>query len=228
MAAYAYLRVSTDLQDVDNQRHGILEYAHKKGIANLSFIEDTVSGKKKWRERKLGDLVEHTMKTGDLLLVSEISRIARSTLQVLDVLEVSAERALELHIAKQNLVFAGEGDMTSQILATVLGMVAQIEREFVSQRTKESLASKKRQLEDQGFFLNKEGEKVYSLGRPSGKAQRVKLDDYDAQIRDLLQKGVNKRAISKIVGCAPSTLYDWIKRRKIRIVEAYVIRPPAA
>ncbi|MCP4320982.1 MAG: recombinase family protein, partial [Alteromonadales bacterium] len=143
MANYAYLRVSTDQQDVDNQRHGILEYCNKNKISDLVFIEDTVSGKKKWKERKLGELIHNTMKPGDTLVVSEISRLARSTLQVLEILEVSAEKNIAVHIAKQNLVFTEKGDITSTIMATVLGMVAQIEREFISMRTKEALAARK-------------------------------------------------------------------------------------
>lgn len=203
MANYAYLRVSTDQQDVDNQRHGILEYCNKNKITDLSFIEDTVSGKKKWKERKIGDLIHNTMRQGDTLIVSEISRLARSTLQVLEILEVSAEQKLAVHIAKQNLVFTEKGDMTSTIMATVLGMVAQIEREFISMRTKEALAAKKAA--------------GMELGRPKGKAAKVKLDDKRSEILSLLDKGVSKRSIAKIVDCAPSTLYDWFKRHKIAI-----------
>ena len=202
MAHYAYLRVSTDQQDVDNQRHGILEYANKNGIDSLSFIEDTGSGKKKWKERKLGDLVTATMKKGDVLVVAEISRLARSTLQVLEMLEVSAESGLSVHIAKQNLVFTEKGDMTSTIMATVLGMVAQIEREFISMRTKEALAARKAA--------------GMTLGRPKGKSKTVKLDDHEEEIKGYLRKGINKRAIAKLVDCAPSTLYDWMKRRNIK------------
>jgi len=203
MANYAYLRVSTDQQDVDNQRHGILEYCNKNKINDLSFIEDTVSGKKKWKERKIGELIHNTMRPGDTLIVSEISRLARSTLQVLEILEVSAEQKFAVHIAKQNLVFTEKGDMTSTIMATVLGMVAQIEREFISMRTKEALAAKKAA--------------GMELGRPKGPAKAVKLDEKRSEILMLLDKGVSKRSIAKIVDCAPSTLYDWFKRHKIAI-----------
>ncbi len=203
MANYAYLRVSTDQQDVDNQRHGILEYCNKNKISELDFIEDTVSGKKKWKERKIGELINNTMKPGDTLVVSEISRLARSTLQVLEILEVSSDKKLSVHIAKQNLVFTEKGDITSTIMATVLGMVAQIEREFISMRTKEALAARKAA--------------GMALGRPKGKAARVKLDDKRSDILSLLDKGVSKRSIAKIVDCAPSTLYDWFKRHKIAV-----------
>ncbi|MDX1727579.1 MAG: recombinase family protein [Pseudoalteromonas tetraodonis] len=203
MANYAYLRVSTDQQDVDNQRHGILEYCNKHQITDLQFIEDRVSGKKKWKERKIGELIHNAMCPGDTLVVSEISRLARSTLQVLEILEVAAEQKLSVHIAKQNLVFTEKGNMTSTIMATVLGMVAQIEREFISMRTKEALAAKKAA--------------GMELGRPKGKAAKVKLDDKRSEILSLLDKGVSKRSIAKIVDCAPSTLYDWFKRHKIAV-----------
>lgn len=84
MPQYAYLRVSSDSQDVANQKHGIYEYCNRVGIANLFFIEDVVTGKKKWYERKLGELIDG-MESGDKLIFAEVSRIARSTLQVLEV-----------------------------------------------------------------------------------------------------------------------------------------------
>ncbi len=201
MANYAYLRVSTDEQDVANQRHGILEYCNKNDITALTFIEDTVSGKKSWKERKIGELVNNDMQKGDTLVVAEISRLARSTLQVLEILEISAQKGINVHIAKQNLVFTEKGNMTSTIMATILGMVSQIEREFISLRTVEALAARKAA--------------GMKLGRPVGRLEKVKLDSRADEIKDYLRKGVSKRAIAKIVDCAPSTLYDWIKRRNI-------------
>jgi len=202
MAVYAYLRVSTDQQDVDNQRHGILSYCNTHNLTGINFVEDTVSGRKKWRERKIGELLTATMQPDDTLVVSEISRMARSTLQVLEILEIAAESDMAVHVVKQDMVFAETQDMTSTIMATVLGLAAQIEREFVSQRTKEALAARKKA----------------GMVRPPGPAARHKLDDREMEIRGLLDKRVNKRAIAKIVECAPSTLYDWLKRKGIRVV----------
>ncbi len=87
MVTYAYLRVSTNQQDVDNQRHGILEYANQKSLGHLEFIADSVSGQKRWRDRQLGELLTETAYAGDLVIFAEISRMARSTLQVLEILE---------------------------------------------------------------------------------------------------------------------------------------------
>ncbi len=201
MANYAYLRVSTDAQDVANQRHGILEYCNKNSLTALTFIEDTVSGKTIWKDRKVGALVNSDMLKGDTLIVAEISRLARSTVQVLDILETCATKGINVHIAKQNLVFTEKGNMTGTIMATILGMVAQIEREFISLRTVEALAARKAA--------------GMKLGRPLGRMENVKLDNKADEIRDYLRKGVSKRAIAKIVDCSPSTLYDWIKRRDI-------------
>lgn len=199
MPIWAYLRVSTDAQDVDNQKHGILEYANGHGLTGLQFVEDAVSGKVRWRERKLGELLDK-MGCGDTVIFAEISRVARSTLQVLEVLEYCTARGINVHIAKQRMVL--DGSLQSTITATVLGLAAEIEREFISLRTREALAKRK--------------EEGVKLGRPRGPAARVKLDDKEGLIREYLSKKISKRAIAKLIDCAPSTLYDWMKRRKVR------------
>ena len=199
MASVAYLRVSTDRQDVDNQRHGILEYANSHGISDLTFVEDTASGKIKWRKRKLGEML-YSLNNQDIIIFAEVSRIARSTLQVLEVLEYCTEHEIHVHIAKQNMVF--DGSMQSKITATVLGMAAEIEREFISLRTREALAARKKN----GMIL----------GRPKGQAAKTKLDKHRAQIQDLVNKGVSKRSIAKIIECSPSTLYDYVRRKNIK------------
>lgn len=200
MTNFAYLRVSTNAQDVSNQKHGILEYAHAHKLNGIEFYEDEISSRVRWNERVIGKILLDVCQRGDRLIFSEVSRIGRSTLQVLEVLQLCLDRGIEVHIAKQNMVF--DGSMQSRISTTVLGLAAEIEREFISQRTKEALAKKKA-----------EGVK---LGRPKGAAARLKLDHKEAEIRGYLAKGINKSAISKLCDCAPSTLYSWLSRRKIR------------
>lgn len=201
MANYAYLRVSTDQQDVNNQRHGILEYANKLGLAGLQFVEDTSSGKTNWKERKSGGLLQQTMLPGDTIIFAEVSRMARSVLQVLEILEYAAKNTFQVHIAKQNMKF--DDSLNSKITATVLGLAAEIEREFISARTKEALAKRKAE----GVIL----------GRPKGKAETVKLDAHEKDIRRYLKLGISKRSIAKLVDCSPSTLYEWLDRHKIRV-----------
>lgn len=197
---YAYLRVSTDQQDVDNQRHGILEYANAHGLAGLGFVEDVASGKLSWRERKLGELLLKQCRQGDTVVFAEISRMARSTLQVLEVLKHCIDTGINVHIAKQKMIL--DGSMQSRITATVLGLAAEIEREFISIRTKEALAKRKA-----------EGVR---LGRPPGNAETLKLDAHATQIIGYLAKGINKRDIARLIECSHSTLYAWLKRRGIK------------
>jgi len=197
MTNYAYLRVSTDKQDIENQKLGILDYCNKNNVSSLKFIEDTSSGKLEWKKRSIGQIIEKANEN-DLIIASEISRLARSTLQVLDILEVCAKKKISVHITKTQMIM--DGSMQSTIVSTILGLAAQIEREFISKRTKEALERAKQS-----------GKK---LGRPKGKAKTVKLDEYSDQIKEYLKKGVSKRSIARIVECSPSTLYEWIKRKK--------------
>ena len=161
MTTFAYLRVSTDQQDLDNQRHGILEYANNHRLGPLEFVEDAVSGRVGWRERAVGELLLETASEEDLVLFAEVSRMGRSTLQVLEMLETCMKRGLTVHIAKQRMVL--DSSMQSRITATVLGLAAEIERELISQRTTEALARRKAAGKP--------------LGRPKGRtAISLKLD----------------------------------------------------
>src|SRR5262249_35807091 len=107
MAVYAYLRVSTDQQDVDNQRYGLLAYANVHSLGPLQFVEDTASGRLGWRARAVGHLLTVTVQAGDIVLFTEISRMARSTLQVLEMLEGCMSQQVSVHIAKQQMVLDG-------------------------------------------------------------------------------------------------------------------------
>ena len=194
---YAYLRVSTDAQDVANQRHGVVRYCADKRLLEPIFIEDTASGKTDWRTRPLGQLVTRAGQ-GDVIVVSEVSRLARSTLQVLEIGRECIERGVHLHVAKNGIVF--DDTMQSKIVATVLGLVAEIERDFISARTKEALAKRKA-----------DGMK---LGRPTGPAKKLRLDEHADKIDSYPAKGIDKRSVAKLLDVAPNTLYAWLKVRR--------------
>ena len=196
MTNFAYLRVSTDKQDAQNQKYGLLDYCHHKKINELKFVEDSVSGSVSWKERAICEILTKA-KAGDLIVVSEISRLGRSTLQVLEILEFAAKNSISIHIAKNNIVM--DGSMQYTITATILGLAAQIEREFISSRTKESLQK-----------LKQDGIK---LGRPKGSTGILKLDQHHDEIVGYLKKKINKRNIAKLVDCSPSTLYAWLNKR---------------
>lgn len=204
---YAYLRVSTDKQDIENQKLGISEYAEKQSIKNVHYKVDSVSGNVGWRERKIGEIINFA-REGDTILVSEISRLGRSTLQVLEIIEVCTIKKLNLHIVKSGITM--DGSLHSTIIATVLSLASQIERELVSVRTKEALKKKK--------------ESGFKLGRPKGPAKFRKLDEHEEEIDDYMKKDLNVTAISKLVGCSRSTLYYWLKDRDKRLISKNEIK----
>jgi DNA invertase Pin-like site-specific DNA recombinase len=196
MANYAYIRVSTDAQDLNAQRHGVIEYAQKHGLEPLKFFDDTVSGTKDWQEREIGRLLRDVAQKGDVILTAEFSRLGRSALQVMLVLEEAAKRGVTIHIVKNGLVM--DGSLNARMMALAFGMAAEIEREFISRRTTEALAKRKA-----------EGKR---LGRPPGAVSaEKKLDKRKDEILDLLKKSVQKTAIAKIVDCTPDTLYRWME-----------------
>ncbi len=195
MTNYAYLRVSTDAQDVDNQRHGVSAYCLQRAIAPVEWVEDTASGKTDWRARKLGEIITAAM-PGDVLVVAEVSRLARSTLGVLEIIEAARKAGLAVHVVKQNLI--ADGSTQSHITITVLGLAAQIERELIAARTREALQKRR----DAG----------QKLGRPAGESKNLKLDPHRAAILDMLAKNVSKRSIARMLSVPPSTLHRWLDR----------------
>lgn len=200
VTVWAYLRVSTDAQDVDAQRHGIRAFAESRRLIVDQWIEDTASGRKSWRARSLGELITTQAQPGDTLIVAEVSRLARSTLQCLEIFQCAAERGISLLIAKQHLVM--DGSTSSKITAFVFALAAEIERDLIAVRTREGLAA-----------ASARGAK---LGRQPGADVPLKLDARAAEIRDLLARGVARAEIARLLTVSRSTLYRWIEHDELR------------
>lgn len=191
----AYLRVSTALQDADNQKLGIVEYTYAEGLQPVEFIEETTSGKTPISERKLQQVID-SMVQGDTLIVSELSRLGRNMVEVMSVLDQLIKKGCRVHAVKGG--YKLDQSLSSKILSMVLLMAAEIERELISQRTKEALARRKA-----------EGKQ---LGRPKGSFGVSKLDQYEDEIRKLLSHGVAKAAIARMHGCSWQTVHAWVRR----------------
>lgn len=199
MAICIYLRVSTNVQDTQNQLHGIHDYCQERGIVPDTVVEDTASGSIDWRARKIGELLSCANK-GDVLLVAEVSRLARSTLQVLEILKFASERQVSVIVVKNGLTF--DNSMQSRITATILGLAAEIERDFISMRTREALAKRKTSGKQ--------------LGRPQGAmAKQYKLDEKRSEIERYQKLGINQTAIAKLVGVSRPTLRTWLSRQRV-------------
>ena len=194
---YAYIRVSTDKQETENQRFEILKYANDKKLGNVEFIEETVSGRKSWKDRKIGVLISELCK-GDILIVTELSRLGRSMLEIMELLSILLRNGIELHVVKSNQVL--KDDLQSKVFAMAFSIAAEIERELISQRTREALQRRKA-----------EGK---PLGRPKG-SYSSKLDKYREQIEELRAKGVSIASIAKILEVPYTTLYDYLRRRAL-------------
>ena len=195
---YAYIRVSTDKQTVENQRFEIQKFATTKELVIDKWVSETVSGTKAASDRKLGPLLRK-MKKGDTLIISEISRLGRNLMQIMSILNLCMVRETMVLTVKEKYELGN--NINSQILAFAFGLSAQIERDLISQRTKEGLARRKA-----------EGKK---LGRDFGsKNTKYKLTGKDTQSRQLLDEGRSKAYICRKLKVHKGTLLAHLARMK--------------
>lgn len=181
---YGYIRVSTDKQTVENQRYELNQFCEKNICVIDKWIEETISGSKDLQERKLGKLLKK-MKKGDVLICSELSRLGRNLLMIMGILNECMNRDIHVWTIKDNYRLGS--DISSKVLAFAFGLSAEIERNLISQRTKEALARKRAE----GVIL----------GRPIGsKSAKTKLTGQDKKIKELLDKKVSYSAIARILG----------------------------
>jgi DNA invertase Pin-like site-specific DNA recombinase len=192
---YGYIRVSTDRQTVENQRFEINQFCEKNTMVVDRWMEETVSGTKTVEERKLGKLLKK-MKRDDILICSELSRLGRNLLMIMGVLNECMNRDIQVWTIKDNYRLGR--DISSKVLAFAFGLSAEIERNLISQRTREALARKRAE----GVIL----------GRPKGRKSEVKkLTGKEAEIKSLLDKKVSKSAIARILGVHRLTVAAMVK-----------------
>ena len=190
----AYIRVSTDQQEVTNQRHELETYAQDLGLAITVWIEaDGVSSRKSYKARNLDQVL--ALKRGDILLTTEFSRLARSVREVLDVVETLGERGVTTHISKLRIRLNGNNDIATTAIISSMALAAQIERDLISSRTREALAARKAQGKSLGMSApNHDVAKIQAKGTESGKrkalerAQNVSALLASMQARNLTQR----------------------------------------
>jgi DNA invertase Pin-like site-specific DNA recombinase len=199
---YGYLRVSTDEQDAQNQALGIKLKAKQLGLSISAWIEDCgVSGTKEPEERKLGQILKE-MKSGDIIIASELSRLGRKTFMIMRILEHCMKNDVKVYTVKDGYELGD--NIQSKVLAFAFGLAAEIERDMISQRTKEALARKKAE----GIIL----------GRPKGsKSKKVKLTNYKSQIIKMLNNKISQNTIARTYGVHRHTVSDFIKNNNLTI-----------
>lgn len=193
---YGYIRVSSDQQNCANQE---LEcYTAKHNIKINEYVEETISSRKPLKDRKLGKLLDKLNKN-DVIITTEISRLGRNMLEVMSILQQCLEKECTIITVKESYKLGN--DLNSKIMLFCFSMVAEIERQLISQRTKECL----KRLKNEGKHL----------GRPYGFTYK-KLKKKHNKIVELLEKGISKAEIARLMGCTWTTLHRYIQEHKLK------------
>lgn len=192
---YGYIRVSTDKQTVENQRFEICNFCKKENLEIDGWIEETISGTKNYDKRKLGNLLNH-VQSGDLIICAELSRLGRSLFMIMEILSICMKKDCNVWTIKDNYRLGD--DIQSKVLAFAFGLSAEIERNLISQRTKEALRLKK-------------AEGVH-IGRIKGSRNSyTKLTGKDEYIKQRISEGCTKTQLAKELKVDRTTLYRYLK-----------------
>jgi DNA invertase Pin-like site-specific DNA recombinase len=201
MKNIAYLRVSKQEQDLNNQRLAILDYAHKNKIKIHEFVEISVSTRRSPSDRGIDALLE-MLQPKDRLIVSELSRLGRSLGQIIQIVDQLIKKDVSFLAIKEDIVINGkEQNLQSKVMVALFGLFSEIERDLISERTKEGLAAARARGK--------------LLGRPKGTLGKSKLDGNEEDIKELLAKKVSKASIAKIYEISRPALYSFINTRKL-------------
>lgn len=196
MTNIGYIRVSSNKQTVEHQRFEIKNFARQNNIKIEKWVEETISSRQSLSKRKLGMLLE-TIQAGDILISCEISRLGRSLLEVMKILETCLNKGCQVWTLKESYRLGD--NIQSKVMAFAFGLAAEIERNLISERTKVSLAS-----------IKASGKK---LGRPfSSYSRKLKLTKNQKRIENLLSQGISKTKIAKILGVDRTTVVRFISR----------------
>lgn len=188
-----YLRVSTEKQNPENQRDEIRRFAEEKSLAVDSWVVETVSGKTAHKKRKLGRLLRK-MNKGDTLIVTEISRLSRSLTEIMAIMGECLDREINIYTTKERYTF--DNSINSKVLCFAFGLVAEIERNLISMRTKEALALKRAE----GVRLGR---------RPGSDVKMQVIRDNSARIEAMLASGMTVTKICRKIGISRNTWYKF-------------------
>jgi DNA invertase Pin-like site-specific DNA recombinase len=190
----AYLRVSTIEQDIEKNKADILTFANDKDFGKVEFIEEKVSGTKSWKDRKIKTVIDG-LEDGDRLIVPELSRLGRSMLEIMEMLSIAKDKGIYIYALKGGWEL--NGSIQSKVMAMAFSIAAEIERDLISQRTKEALKARKAQ----GVIL----------GRPRGPG-KSKLDEFKEEIIALLRNGSTKAHVARKYKTTLPNLYNWLSK----------------
>jgi len=189
--------VSTINQDTEKNKAEILSLANDKHFGHVEFVEEKVSGKKSWKERKIKGIIDE-LGEGDRLIVPELSRLGRSMLEIMEMLSIAREKGIYIYAVKGGWEL--NGSIQSKVMAMAFSIASEIERDLISKRTKEALKARKAA--------------GVKLGRPKGPG-KSKLDKHRDEIIALLKNGSTKAFIARKYGTSKPNLHNWLKKNEI-------------
>ena len=199
----AYLRVSTEEQDLNNHKLELHEYARRHNLSIDDFIEIEISSRKQVQARRINELMDN-LKNGDLLLVTELSRLGRSVGQIIQIIDALVKNEVRFVAVKESIKINGRQDIQTKTIITMFALFAEIERDLISQRTKQGLIAARK--------------KGKQLGRPKGSG-KSKLDEYKPEIVALSNNGSTKTFVAKRYKTSLPNFYKWMKKHEISLTQ---------
>ncbi|ETR66183.1 MAG: resolvase domain-containing protein [Candidatus Magnetoglobus multicellularis str. Araruama] len=193
-----YLRMSTIDQDIEKNKTDILYLANEKNLSKVQFVQEHASGRISWKKRKIAEIMD-TLESNDNIVVSELSRLGRSMLECMEILSIASQKGINIYAVKGSWQL--DNSIQSKIIAMAFSMAAEIERDLISQRTKEALRVKRAQ--------------GIKLGRPKGPG-KSKLDQYRPEIEALLKNGSTQKFIANRYETTEANLYNWLKKHDLK------------
>jgi DNA invertase Pin-like site-specific DNA recombinase len=194
----AYLRVSTLDQNIEKNKSDILHFTNQQDLGRVTFVEEVASGRTSWRDRRIAGILDE-LQEGDTIIVAELSRLGRSMLECMEILSLASRKGIRIYAIKGNWHL--DENIQSKIIAMAFSIAAEIERDLISQRTREALKFKK----EQGL----------KLGRPKGPG-KSKLDPFRPEIEALLANGSTQKFIARRYNTTQANLHNWIKKHGLK------------
>ena len=203
MNTYGYIRrsLSKQVQSINSQELELRRCAEAKGLTIDSILSETASGTKAVSDRELNDL-NNKLVEGDVLIASELSRLGRSTISVIQLIQNLSQRKVRIILVKENIDINGDADMSSKILIWIFSLISELEKNMLSLRIKEA--------------LNYRRENGVVLGRPKGSTSKSILDGKEDVIKDYLSKGISINSMSRLLEVHPGTVSHFVKTRNLR------------
>lgn len=207
---YAYIKESGSRQDTSKKTKLIYARTELLGGADFKTYKDSVGHKLTWPKRLIGEVINALAK-GDILITTEMPEVAKTTLEALEIIKAILDKGAILHIINDDKVI-GDNPIEDKAYLQMLEHITDIERNFIKNRAKESLAKRKQEISEKGYYTTKQGKKKTTLGRPVGTTTAPKLNAKANKVHSMIANGDSKTAIAIACNVSRPTLDAWLEK----------------